>query len=84
MLGRQRIVRRPKAQNIKNGGFIVANPPAFDESGFRMPAMRQGIGAVRHPLPVHLFEDFVRRRANRLFNGAGPVEILAGEKHPGQ
>ena len=73
-LGRQRIVRRTQPEDQEYHRFVIANPAALNETALRMPAHRQRIPAVRHPVPVHARVNAFREVADRGFICVRPIE----------
>src|SRR6266487_2550172 len=90
-LFRQRVRRRSQTQDVKNQGFVVAQPSIPDESAFGSPAMRDSVhasgpaplrtpvdSAVLGPLPVGPGVDCIGKRANLLLVFGVAIEILSG------
>src|SRR5262249_27657622 len=51
--GGQGVRRRTEAEDIEDQGFVVAAPPIRQESGLRLPSVRDGYLSVLRPLPIH-------------------------------
>src|SRR2546425_195157 len=66
-LRRQRIVWRTQSEDQEDHSLVVADPVAFDEARLGMPAHRQRILAVRHPVPVNARIDAIHEIADGNF-----------------
>src|SRR5256885_7291932 len=64
---RQRICRDAEAYEVKDHRLIVSNPVRRNKSALGMPAHRERIATIGHPLPIHTIEDGISERPNLIF-----------------
>ena len=82
---RQGVRRRAQAETVKNHPLVVADPIAVTrEATGRLPAHRNCVGPLRHPIPIHSVEDRFSHRSDRSFCGVSAIEILFGVEHPAE
>src|SRR5664280_653115 len=81
---RQRMRWRTEPQDIQHEGLVVALPPPFQESAFRLPSLTDRSAAVLRPGPVSAAIERVGEEADFLFRRRVRVEICARSQRAGK